>query len=190
MDVAGAGRQIDEHEVQLPPVRIGKQLAQSPAGHRTAPDNGLVGVGEEPNGQDLDAVLFDGLNQGLLSNGDWFGLGFGNVEHGRHARPVDVGVAEPHFVAELGQAHGEVGRDGAFAHTALSGGDGDDVLHAWQDLTGLWGALLRFHALHRNGKLGVGAKRSFERELDRFLGPLTGVHGGIAGFDRDVDMAF
>ena len=64
------------------------------------------------------------------------------------------------------------------------------MLYARQDPAGLWGALLRFHALHRNGKLGVGAERSFERELDRFLDPLAGVHGGVSGFDRDVDLAF
>ena len=130
MNVAGAGRQIDKHEVQFPPVRIGEQLAQSPAGHRTAPDNGLVGIGEKTNGQDLDAVLFNGLNQGLLSHGDWFGLGFGNVKHGWHTRPMDVGIAQPDLVTELSQAHGEVGRDGAFAHAALPGGDGNNVLHA------------------------------------------------------------
>ena len=60
-----------------------------------------------------------------------------DTEHLGHARSEDVGVEQSHIVAQSCQGDGEVGGDGALAHAALSGADGDDVLHPGQEFAHL-----------------------------------------------------
>ena len=56
------------------------------------------------------------------------------MEHFWHRWTENVGVQQPYLVAETCQCYGEIGRDGALADTAFAAADGDDVLHARQQL--------------------------------------------------------
>ena len=59
----------------------------------------------------------------------------------------------PTLVAAAGELDRQVGRDRALAHAPLSGGDGDHVLHAGQQLAGVQRPLLlrKGHHLHVGG---------------------------------------
>ena len=99
---------------------------------------------------------------------------------------MDVRIDEAHAMAPAGQLYGEVGRHRAFAHATLSGSDGDDVLDAWQHLTGIQRALLlgQGHHLHVSfdGCPESGGE-FFQGKLDRFPHALAGVHGGVGRLD-------
>ena len=72
---------------------------------------------------------------------------------------VDVGVQNAHARALGGQRQREVGRRRTLAHAALARGDGDDVLHARQQLHA---------ALHRMGRdLGDDVDRDIAHALGR-----------------------
>ena len=185
MDVARAGWQVDDHEVERAPLGVGEQLIERTARHRATPNNGLVWVGEKADGQHLDAVLLDGLDFGLAVDFHGLGLFAGHVKHGRHARTVNVGVDEPHLVAKLGEGDGEVGRHRAFADAALAGSHCDDVLNAGEDLSGLEGSLFFFQGRDVNGARHGLAKRAFERKFNGLLHALSGVHRRVAGLDSD-----
>ena len=45
-DVAGAGRQVEQQDVQVTPVDVGEELLQRPVQHRPAPHDGRVALGE------------------------------------------------------------------------------------------------------------------------------------------------
>jgi hypothetical protein len=55
-DVTGARRQVAQQEVQIAPVHVGEELLQGAVQHRPAPDDGALGIDEEPDGDDLAAV--------------------------------------------------------------------------------------------------------------------------------------
>ena len=55
-DVAGAGRQVDEQEVELAPVDVLEELRERLVEHRPAPDDGGVLLDEEADRHDLHAV--------------------------------------------------------------------------------------------------------------------------------------
>ncbi len=55
-DVAGAGREIDEEEVELAPFHLLEELADDLVEHGAAHDERLVAGGDESDGDDFDAV--------------------------------------------------------------------------------------------------------------------------------------
>ena len=63
-----------------------------------------------------------------------------DVEHFGHRRAEDVAVQQADFVTQACQGDGEVGRNGALAHAALTRAYGDDILHLRQHLSyfGTW----------------------------------------------------
>ena len=127
MDVAGAGRCVDNEIVELAPVGLGDELLEGVAGHGAAPYGGLLGLDKESDGQNLDAPLLGGHNQLAVAHHLAHGLVFLKVKHRGDGRTEDVGIKQSHAVAKLGKGHGEVGRHGALAHAALAGGNGDDL---------------------------------------------------------------
>ena len=88
-------------------------------------------------------------------------------EHLGHGGTEEVGVEQSHLIAAAGQGDGQVGGDGALAHTALARADSDDVLHLGQHLGRLGGQLAAKLGLHRH--LHVGAD--------------VGVDGGLGGLE-------
>ena len=137
-DVAGAGRQIDEEEVELAPGHLLEELADDLVEHGAAHDHGLVAGGDEADGDELDAVRVDGSIMVVVEDG---GLARG-AEHDGHVGAVDVGIDEADVVAELCERDGEIDGEGGFADAAFAGADGDDVLDAGEGLRagGCWRA--------------------------------------------------
>ena len=56
-DVAGARRHVHDQVVELAPVDVGEELLERAVEHRSAPDDGGVGVGEEPDRHHLQLVV-------------------------------------------------------------------------------------------------------------------------------------
>ncbi len=57
-------------------------------------------------------------------------VGVGQPQHGGGIGAIDVGVDHADLGPLLGQANGNVDRDGAFAHAAFAAGDGQDIFDA------------------------------------------------------------
>ncbi len=121
-DVAGAGREVDEEDVEVAPFHLLQKLADDLVKHGAAHDEGLVAGGDESDGDDFDAVGEVGLD---LVVGEDAGL-LRSAHHERDVGAVDVGVDEADAMAELSERDGEVDGEGGFADAALAGSDGDD----------------------------------------------------------------
>ena len=96
-DVAGAGREIDEEDVELAPFHLLEELADDLVEHGAAHDERLVAGRDESDGDDFDAVGDVGLD---LIVGEDAGLLRG-ADHERDVGSVDVGVNEAGAMAEL-----------------------------------------------------------------------------------------
>ena len=127
MDVARAGRQVREQEVQLAPACLVNHLPQGVDRHGAAPEQRVGRFDEEANRHQLDvlrpggdylvdAVLLHGVGQVAL-----------DAEHPGLRGSVDVGIEHADAVAHVAQRHGEVGRDGRLADAPLARGDGHHV---------------------------------------------------------------
>ena len=55
------GGQVEQQVVELAPVHVPHELEERPGDHGAAPDHGLVGVDEEADGHELEAVGLDGV---------------------------------------------------------------------------------------------------------------------------------
>ena len=130
LDVAGAGRQVDDQVVEVLPVGLAQQLLQRLRGHRAAPDHGLVLVDQEADRHHLHAVVLQRLH-GLAV------LALGparDAQHHRQAGAVDVGIEQADAGALGRQRERQVGGGGALADAALARGHGDDVLDVGHQL--------------------------------------------------------
>ncbi len=123
-DIAGAGGQVDEEDVELTPLHLLQELADDLVEHGAAHDQGLVAGGDEADGDDFDPVRQVGLDLVVGPNG---GLARG-AEHQRHIGAVDVGVNEADAIAQFRQSDGEIDRQRGLADAAFAGSDGDDGL--------------------------------------------------------------
>ncbi len=68
------------------------------------------------------------------------------AQHQRHVRAINISIQNTDLSASLGQSHGNVGRNGAFADTALAAGYGNHIAHARNGLT-----IRQAHGLGRFG---------------------------------------
>jgi len=125
-DVAGAGGEIDEEDVELAPFNLLEELADDLVKHGATHDEGLVAGRDEADGDDLDAVRDVGLDLIVGQDG---GLA-GGAEHEGDIGSVDVGVNEAGAMAEFGEGDGEVDGEGGFADAAFAGSDGNDGFDA------------------------------------------------------------
>ncbi len=100
---------------------------------------------------------------------------------------MDVRVANPHAVAQLGQPHCQIRRHGTLAHPSLSAGHCDHGTHAGQDLAGLGGAFLSRQRsnLHLHLVSGRSTQRPLYGKQHRLLHSVAGVHGRVRRFDHD-----
>ncbi len=115
-DVAGAGGEIDEEDVELAPLDLLEELADDLVEHGAAHDERLVAGREESDGDDFDAVGEVGLD---LIVGEHARLARG-AQHERDVGAVDVGVDEAGAMAELRERDGEIDGERGFADAALS----------------------------------------------------------------------
>ena len=146
--IASTWRQVNQHVIELTPVAIGKQLPQGLGCHGAPPNYRLIGVGKKTDAQHLDSMGLYRANHGLAPFFNGLGLLSDHVEHGRHARPVDVRVHQSNFVSAARQLHSHIRRHGALSHATLAAGNRNDVLHARQHLARFQTALVRSERNH------------------------------------------
>src|SRR5579883_2181132 len=125
LDVAGAGREVDEEVIEFAPVDAAQELLDDAVEHRATPDQGLVAGVQESHRHYAHAVLFERLD--AFANRVRRGA---NAHHERDVGAVDVGIEQANLVASTRERDGEVDRDGGFAYTAFTGSDRDQVLDA------------------------------------------------------------
>ena len=92
MDVARARRSVEDEVVQRAPLCVGDELLEGVGGHAAAPEGGRIGIDEEADGEDFNAILLGGDEE--LSAVHHFGknlLRF-EVEHLGHGGAEDVGI--------------------------------------------------------------------------------------------------
>ena len=56
LNITGAGRQIDDQDIQLPPLHLIEHLLQCAHQHRAAPDHGLVRINHQTNRHHRNAM--------------------------------------------------------------------------------------------------------------------------------------
>ena len=171
LNVAGAGRHVDDQVVQVFPVGLAQQLLQRLGGHGAAPDHGFVLRHQKTDGHDLQAVVLHRLHVLAVHA---LGPAFDAHHHGL-AGAVNVGVQQADAGAFSGQGQGQVDRGGAFANAALARGDSDDVLDVGQQLHA---------ALH-------AVAGDFDRDIDRHIGHARHrLDGGNQRFAQAGQLAF
>jgi hypothetical protein len=114
-DVARAGRKVAQQDVQLPPVDIGQELLDRTVQHRTTPDHGAVGVGEEPDRDHLAAVRLERHHHAVERH-----RLAGHAEHPGDRVAPDVRVEHPDPETLLRQGGRQVHGDGRLADAALA----------------------------------------------------------------------
>jgi hypothetical protein len=120
-DVAGAGREVDEEDVEVAPFHLLQKLADDLVKHGAAHDEGLVAGEMNPT----EMTLTPWARLGSI----WLLArmrGLRSAHHERDVGAVDVGVDEADAMAELSERDGEVDGEGGFADAALAGSDGND----------------------------------------------------------------
>jgi hypothetical protein len=98
-DVARTGGQVEEQVVELAPVHVAHELQERPGDHGAAPDHGLVGIDEEPDRHELEAVGLDGVEPVAADRV----RALGDPGEQRQRGTVDVGVEDAHLGAGAGQ---------------------------------------------------------------------------------------
>ena len=106
VDVAGARWQVDEEIVQFAPVGISDQLLQGVAGHGSTPQNGILLVDKEADGEHLDTIILSRFDQFASFGFDHVGTSLLQVEHFGLGGSEDVGIQQAHLVALQSQGNG------------------------------------------------------------------------------------
>lgn len=186
VDVAGAGRCIEDEVVKVAPVGVADELFECVASHAASPKRGLVGVDEESDAQHLDAVLFDGDDE--VASVDVLAVRTCvlHLEHLGHGGTEDVAVENANAMAQTCQGNGQVGCHGALTYAALPAAYGNDVLYARQEVwqVGTWSLQsfrLDFHFGILAGKGVDGRLASLDDRLHERIGGLVEDEG-----ERDV----
>ncbi len=121
LDVAGAGREVNEQVIELAPLDAAQELRDDAVEHGAAPDHRLVAGVEQTHR--------DHFHAGDLHGDDAF-IGGGlrllqSAEHDGDVRAVNVSVHEADFVAEFDEGESEVDCDRGFTDAAFAAGYGD-----------------------------------------------------------------
>src|ERR1700731_983623 len=124
--VAGPIWQVDDQVVQLPPVDVEEELLDRLAEHRPAPDGGLIGLDEEGDGNNLEAVALN-RNDLLVFGVGLFVLG---AEKNRVVGPVHISIEDADSSPELGQRQRDVHGARRLADATLAGADGNNFSDA------------------------------------------------------------
>jgi hypothetical protein len=190
LDVAGAGRHVDDQVVEVAPVRLAQQLLQRLHGHRAAPDHRLVAIDQEADGHDLHTVVLERLHRrAVIAHRTRI-----HAHHLRLAGAIDIGIEQADAGAFRGQRERQVHGGRALADAALAGGHGDDVLHVRHQRHALLhsvgdhlGAQVHRHVVDARHGLGGGDQRTAQRR-HLALGGITQNHveGDVAACHLEV----
>ncbi len=128
LHVAGAGRQVDDQDVQRllfrPPARLGQHLGDGLRRHWPAPDHGVLGLGQQADRHGFQAV------RRMRDHGPVLIGGLARqAQHGRQGRAIDIGVQHPDRQAARRQGRRQIDRNRRLADAALAAGHGQDALH-------------------------------------------------------------
>ena len=124
--IAGAGRQVDDQDIEIAPRHLAQHLRDRRDHHRAAPDHGEVFLDQKADRHHLDAETLHRLQHAradlprLAAQAEQFWL----------RRAVNVGVEDAGLQSDRGEAEREIAGGGGLADAALAGGDRDDVLDA------------------------------------------------------------
>ena len=147
LHIAGAGRQIDHQVIEFAPIHAAQKLLDDAVQHGSAPHQRLVAGIEEAHGHQLDAELLERLDALAISHG-----GAVDSHHEGHVGAVDVGVHQAGLVPSEARRHGQVHRNRGLADAALSGTDGNQVLHAGNRDFGHLARLIGSHWFHGSSR--------------------------------------
>ncbi len=87
-----------------------------------------------------------------------------DIEHGRDAGSVNVGIHQAYFMALFGKGGRDINRNRRFSYSAFTGSNSDNIFHAGQNFLLLLLLLARFRSFHL----------SFFREIDGHLNIYNG----------------
>src|SRR3569623_1207907 len=124
LDVAGAGRQIDDEIIELVPVSLAKQLGERLRDHGPAPDHRRLNIDQIADGHGLNAVRHHRLHRFAIA-------AFGpllRTQHAGLAGAVNIGIENTDGRTFRRQRQREVDRGGGFTDAALAGRNRDDIL--------------------------------------------------------------
>ena len=176
LDVAGAGRHVDEEVVELAPADVLQELLDGAVQDEAPPHDGRVLVGQKSHGDDLHQARA----HGQLEGDDLLGLGLQLALHAEQpgdGEAPDVGVEDAHGQAPAGQGHCQVDGDRGLAHPALARGD-RQYPRRRGDVGGEGPVLLGLQPgpVHQGGALGPGHLA----QLDAYRGdPGEAAHPGL-----------
>jgi len=137
MNIACSGRHIHYQIIEFAPIRVVEKLDKRIGSHRTTPEQGFGRINKKTNGQQLDTMLFHGVDNTFAVLFYHFGMNIQHIEHQRDGRPVNVGIEQANFCASAGQGNGKISRNGGFSHTTFAGSNGNDIFHLCQLAFGL-----------------------------------------------------
>ena len=116
LNIPGAGRQVDDQDVQFPPLHLIEHLLQCAHQHRTAPDNRLIRIDHQTDRHHRNAMGLERNNNLTIGTG----RAFAHAHHTRLARTIYICIKQPDPSALLGQGHCQIGRYRRFTNTALA----------------------------------------------------------------------
>ena len=178
VDIAGAGRQVDDEDVETAPIGFAQQLAQGRGGHGAAPDHGLVGSQHGADRHDLEPEGVVGRENAVVADG---GLAFDAQELG-DGGAIKIGIEHADAQALGLQRQGDIDGGGGLADAALARADGDDVLDAGNGGFGRrTGAALGRGLTGGRGLVGGQRHHDLAAGGDGFGGALGGLAGGAEG---------
>lgn len=115
---------------------LGNQLFEGIAGHTATPHDSTVGIHKKSYRKEFHAIFLDRNDK--VATVDILGIRacLFDIEHLGHRGAEDIGIEQSHLITQTGQCHSQIGRDGRLAHAPFSRGDGNDVFHLGQKLSG------------------------------------------------------
>src|SRR3989338_7580186 len=163
LDVAGAGRQVNDQIVQVIPARLAQQLIQRLRDHRAAPDHRRIIAGdEEADGHRLQTIVAHWRHEMFAVRTRLTG----NAQHGRLRGPVDIGIQHADTRAFGSQGQCDIYRRGGLAHTALAARYCDDVPHAVHQLRAMLHRVLHHFAGYVDADAAAARQRRLEMRFD------------------------
>ncbi len=125
--VTGSRRKIHDQIIEIAPFHVAEELFGSGRLHRSAPDNGTIGLVQKKGHRDdfkrtghlhRHDVIADRLKTEIL-----------DPEHLADRRTVEIEIQKTGLISMVGKCIGKIYRDGTFPDPAFSGEDKNDVTY-------------------------------------------------------------
>ena len=177
MDIAGAGRGVENHVIEFSPLGIGNELLQSVACHTTAPKCGSRGVDKETDREEFYTIFVCRNNELATFYHFSEDVHLLQLEHFGDRGTKDVGIEKSDLITHSRERYGKIGCYRTLTYTALARTYGNHILHLWQHFP-RFGAR-RLSGLYAYGNIDVlayigvdGSLGSFHHRLNKGVGAL------------------